>query len=85
MKLGREAVKYLNNKPDHPVFLITEKCDGDFIIRYYGIANLNNIEYFHRYVNGEFYNSDILNATDSARQYLSTMNSAYLDEKYGFE
>jgi 6-phosphofructokinase len=84
MKLGREAVKYLNNKPAHPVFLITEKKDGDFIIGYYLIANLNNIEYFHRYINDEFYNSDILNATDSARQYLSTINNAFLDEKYGF-
>jgi 6-phosphofructokinase 1 len=84
MNLGREAVKYLNKKPAHPVFLITEKKDGDFIIGYYLIANLKNIEYFHRYINDEFYNSDILNATDSARQYLSTMNNAFLDEKYGF-
>ena len=84
MKLGREAVKYLNKKPAHPIFLITEKKDGDFIIGYYLIANLKNIEYFHRYINDEFYNSDILNATDSARQYLSTMNNAFLDEKYGF-
>jgi 6-phosphofructokinase 1 len=84
MKLGMEAVKYLNKKPAHPIFLITEKKDGDFNIGYYLIANLKNIEYFHRYINDEFYNSDILNATDSARQYLSTMNNAFLDEKYGF-
>ena len=83
IKLGREAIKYLNNKPDHPVFLITEKRDEDFIIGSYSIAKLNNIEYFHRYVNDEFYNSDILNATDSAREYLSTINNAFLDEKYG--
>jgi 6-phosphofructokinase 1 len=83
MKLGREAVKYLNNKPDHPVFLITEKRDGDFIIGSYSIAKLTNIEYFHRYIDKKLYNSDNLNATDSAREYLLSISNNFSDEKYG--
>lgn len=84
LKLGREAVKYLNNKPEHPLFLITEKKDDDFIIGNYSIAKLKNIEYFHRYINEEFYNSGDLNATNSAGKYLSTMNKAFPVFKYGF-
>ena len=84
LKLGREAVKYLNNKPEHPLFLITEKKDEDFIIGNYSVAKLKNIEYFHRYINEEFYNSGDLIATDAARKYLSTMNKAFPVDKYGF-
>ena len=64
IKLGKEAVKYLNNKTSQSVFLITERKNDDFVIGSYSIANLNNIQYLHRYVNEEFYNSDNLNATD---------------------
>ena len=84
IKLGREAVKYLNNKPGHPVFLFTEKSDEDFIIGSYSIDKLKNIEDIHRYINEDFYNSDDFYATDSAREYLSTINNAFSDEKYGF-
>ena len=84
IKLGREAVKYLNNKPGHPVFLFTEKSDEDFIIGSYSIDKLKNIEDIHRYINKEFYNSDDLCATASAREYLLTINNAFSDEKYGF-
>jgi 6-phosphofructokinase 1 len=75
IKLGREAIKYLVNKPDHPVFLLTEKRNDDFIIGSYSIDKLNNIEDFHRFINEEFYNSDELNATGFAREYLKTVNS----------
>ena len=84
IKLGREAVNYLSNKPDHPVFLFTTKNDKDFSIVSYSIDKLKNIEDIHRYINKEFYNTDDLCATDSAREYLSTINNAFLDEKYGF-
>jgi 6-phosphofructokinase 1 len=85
IKLGREAVKYLNNNPPRPVFLFTEKSNEDFIIGSYGIDKLNNIEDIHRYINEEFYNPDDLNATASARKYLSSINkNNFSHEHYGF-
>jgi 6-phosphofructokinase len=84
IKLGREAVNYLSDKPDHPVFLFTTKNDEDFIISSYSIDKLKNIEDIHRYINKEFYNTDDFCATDSAREYLLTINNAFSDEKYGF-
>ena len=84
IKLGREAVKYLNSNPPHPVFLFTEKNNEDFIIAGCGIDKFNNIEDIHRYINEEFYNPDNLNATALAGKYLSTINkNNYSHEHYG--
>jgi 6-phosphofructokinase 1 len=82
-KLGREAINFLSDGLEKPVFLTIEKKAKGFSISPYPLSNMRNIQEFHRFVDKRFYNPDRYSVTEEGKKYLSEIIDEIHEDHYG--
>ncbi len=82
IKLGTKAVSILSRNPASPVFLTLQKNRKGFSVSEYPLAEMKNMENFHRFVDEGFYSPATYTATSQAKKYLSHIIREFKEKKY---
>ncbi len=82
--LGRDAVSLIVGGISEPVFLTLKESDRGFASEKYYLRELNDIEGFHRFVDGRFYDPAEFQVTPEGMSYLGKITVDLGTPVYGF-
>ncbi len=82
--LGRDAVRLIVGGISEPVFLTLKEAGRGFVSEKYYLRELNDIEGFHRFVDGRFYDAGELRVTPEGMNYLVKITADLGTPMYGF-
>ncbi len=82
--LGRDAVRLFMGGISEPLFLTLKESGRGFVSEKYYLRELDDIEGFHRFVDGRFYDSGELRVTRERMNYLDKITADLGPPVYGY-